>query len=330
MRINLAGYRYQDIGEDWLYHYRLLIKASLELGLEVRVSPYLRSVTKVPNVKVGIIDSEDDIYVYNHCTVPELEAKNFFFGRKTLILKPSGPGPEYFSLDTLGYASYSSITYNKPLYDSVNEVEFEQIVGNLKNNRANKWDKTSDVPSFTSPSQDIPSNHTLVLGQMPGDETVTKFSFGEHFTKLTQIVNEIDKTFPIVVKLHPYLLINSNRELCNFYNSKINEWRSSGITVLSGFESLHDILPNTRVAVVENSTAGIECMLYSIPIISYGFPEYHWITRELRHLVNINNYIEDLSWFSLEGSKKFTIWYLRDYLCSNLKSTVNRLKYHLL
>ena len=329
MRINLAGYRYQDIGEDWLFHYRLLIEASIKLGLEVRVSPYLKSVSKLPGVHVGILDDEDDIYVYNHCTVPELESKNFFFGRKTLILKPSGPGPEHFSLDTLGYASYSSITYEKPLYNLVNVEEFEEVVGNLKTNRANKWDKTSTVPSFISPLQNIPSDHILIIGQMPGDEAVTKFSFGEHFTKLIRIVEQIDKSFPIIIKLHPYLLINSNKELCTFYQSKIDDWQSKGITVLSGFESLHDILPSTRVAIVENSTAGIECMLYDTPVISYGYPEYHWVTKDLRHLISINTYIKDLSWFSLEDSRKFTIWYLRDYLCYDLESTYSKLKYYI-
>ena len=106
----------------------------------------------------------------------------------------------------------------------------------------------------------------------------------------------------------------------------VKNWEKRGAYVLSDFESIHDILPKTRVAIVENSTAGLECMMHEVPVISYGYPEYHWNTKELRHAIHINSLVKDISWFSKQNNRKFTTWYLRDYLCYDVDSTTARLK----
>ena len=149
-------------------------------------------------------------------------------------------------------------------------------------------------------------------------------SFGNHWDKLCAIVEELKGTQPIVVKLHPTL----KRESDNWamYEQKIIQWRNEGVTVFEEFESLYDILPKTKVAIIENSTCGIECMMHDVPIISYGYPEYHWITKDLRHLSQLKMFVENLSWFDKHKSRSFIAWYCQQYQCYDYESTLRRLK----
>jgi len=165
------------------------------------------------------------------------------------------------------------------------------------------------------------------MGQMPGDETVTKMSFGNHWAKLCDLVNYLKKEdHPLVVKLHPTLQRESEKDGgWNYYKNQITQWYSEGIQVLHGFESLYDILPNTKVAIVENSTAGVDCLMHQVPVISYGYPEYHWATKDLRHLNKLNEYIEDLSWWDKELANKWVSWYCMEYQCYDYSSTLKRL-----
>ena len=66
-------------------------------------------------------------------------------------------------------------------------------------------------------------------------------------------------------------------------------------------------------------------MMHNVPIISYGYPDYHWITKDLRILTELKGYIKDLSWYNADQSQQFLIWYIYDYLCNDIPSTYNRL-----
>ena len=67
-------------------------------------------------------------------------------------------------------------------------------------------------------------------------------------------------------------------------------------------------------------------MMHDVPIISYGYPDYHWITKDLRILTRINNYIDNLEWFNKKESRNFLHWYVFNYLCTDVESTVKRLE----
>ena len=108
-------------------------------------------------------------------------------------------------------------------------------------------------------------------------------------------------------------------------NKQIDKWKDAGNQVITGYESIHSVLHKTRVAITENSTAGIECMMHNVSIISYGYPDYHWITKDLRILTELKGYIKDLSWYNADQSQQFLIWYIYDYLCNDIPSTYNRL-----
>jgi len=62
-----------------------------------------------------------------------------------------------------------------------------------------------------------------------------------------------------------------------------------------------------------NSGAGIEVMMHRKPIISWGFPEYHWQTYDLRHLADLDRALDTGSWFVPGNSDKFLYWYFHHY-----------------
>lgn len=262
-----------------------------------------------------------DLHIYNH-TCRDLEPD---MPENSIIFKPTAPTAQHFSIDWLGYANSSSITFERPYeyeFRSYTKFEMEEI-SNMISRRANKWDDS--ILLKWKDAKDIKQDHILIVGQTLNDETVKGFGFGNHFTKLTQIVDKL-KDYPLIIKLHPSMSTNSMKRARFF----IDKWTSLGHQVFTGYESIHSILPYTKCAIIDNSTAGIECMMHDVPIISYGYPDYHWVTQDLRILTELRGYIDDLDtihpWFHLEDQRQFMTWYIFDYLCNDIPTTIKRLK----
>jgi len=165
---------------------------------------------------------------------------------------------------------------------------------------------------------------------MPGDETCSLFSFGDHWHKFKTLIDVIETDDPVVIKLHPYMKHENAKAWAESdmiqLDNVIKNWESQGYIVLQGFESIHDVLPKSKVAIIECSSAGIECLMHNVPMISYGYPEYHWVTKDLRHAINLTKYIKDLSWYDEHKAKSWMAWYATEYLCTDFKSTLHRLK----
>lgn len=330
MKVKFCGFKYKRITGNWSTMYQRVLKSFYDLGADIEISPHLAleadgKLAKLSFGKIGITDEEDAIYVYNHTNISELKRNEHHFGKQCLILKPTGPTPNHFSIDELGYASYSSLAYEKPQYESY-VSNFRKTSKQLIKEKQNKWSDRNDLKSVDL-DVSIPNNHVLIMGQMPGDDTVLKQSFGSHWEKLIAVVWQLYGKYPLVIKLHPTLEEEITKEgNWEMYRKQIEIWKKDGINVLYGKESLHDVLPKTKVAIVENSTAGVECMIHDVPIISYGYPEYHWITKDVRHLPDIDRHIDDLSWWNKLKSRQFLAWYCEQYLCYDQESTNRRIK----
>ena len=246
-------------------------------------------------------DNPADLHFYNHTTTDI---------KKVFIVKPTAPTSRHFAIDSMGYANSSALSFTRP--DINNDMDWESVV-ELRNTKPNKWDDS--VLLKWKDSKDIPDDHILVIGQMPDDETVHGFGFGDHVVKLKMIVDKLHGE-NVVIKLHPRY---KNPVL-------VKQWKDAGHHVITGFDCIHSILPKTRVAIIDNSTAGIECLMHEVPIISYGWPEYHWATQKLQSLTQLKNLVSDLSWHQKEYAKQFIEWYINNYLCHDVISTENRLK----
>jgi hypothetical protein len=247
-----------------------------------------------------------DINFYNH-TVNSLKTSGM------IIVKPTAPTSQHFALDTIGYANSSSLAYSKPdISDDIEQMDWASVL-ELRNTKPNKWDDS--VLLKWRDAKDIKDDHILIIGQMPDDETVNGFGFGDHIKRMDMIINKL-KNKNLVIKLHPRY---KNKSL-------VKKWKEAGHHVITGFDCIHSILPKTRVAIIDNSTAGIECLLHEVPIISYGWPEYHWATQKLQTLPQLEDLVNDLSWHRPVYARQFIEWYINHYLCHDVKTTQERLK----
>jgi CDP-glycerol glycerophosphotransferase (TagB/SpsB family) len=99
------------------------------------------------------------------------------------------------------------------------------------------------------------------------------------------------------------------------------------VQILKGFTTIHSVLPKTRVAILDNSTAGIECMMHDVPMITYGYPDYHWVSQDMRSLTQLRGMIETVdNWHDIQLARRFLCYYVFEYLCSDIDTTMNRLK----
>jgi len=272
-------------------------------------------------IELGHTEGEDaDINFFNHIHT---------FEDKCIIVKPTAPTAKHFALDPHGYANTSEIAYEDPyIYETMyshlnpkNDMDWG-IITDLIEKKSNKWDD-SILLKWRKEKQPIPDDHILVIGQMADDETVNGFGFGDHWKRLCMIVEYLKKIhgFDIVVKLHPSMKLRGKQK------DIVDGWiQYDRITVIDGYISIHDILPKTHVAIVDNSTAGIECLMHEVPVISHGWPEYHWVTAKLQTLPHLETLIRDIRWHDKDRARQFIYWYINDYLCTDIDSTINRLK----
>jgi len=85
MKANICGRRYLDVYKGWYSAYRNVMDALHELGIDIFISPHL-DMQEIPEyATVGITDSNDAIYVYNHTYIEDIERNGFYKGRKTLL-----------------------------------------------------------------------------------------------------------------------------------------------------------------------------------------------------------------------------------------------------
>ena len=263
---------------------------------------------------------EADLHIYNH-TCRDLEPD---MPENSIIFKPTAPTSKHFQICKEGYANSSAITFDDPCwwaFTKYDQTEWNEIQ-DMVNRRANKWDDS--IMLKWPDAENVKDDHILIVGQMPEDETVMGFGFGNHWDKTCQIVEKLKDRDNLVIKLHPRIRKASHR--IRDINKQIKKWEEAGHQVFSGYESIHSVLPKTKVAIIENSTAGIECMMHDVPIISHGYPDYHWITKDMRILTRLNGYIDNLSWFDKRQSREFLCWYVFRYLCSDIPTTTKRLE----
>lgn len=274
--------------------------------------------------------SKVDLCIYNHADISSL-TKNAKKAGKNIFFKPTVPEGGYATLDPIGYGPYSSIYYERPAFDvfskEVVQKFYETKVKKWTNNRSNKWN------DFFTPEQiGVPlKDYYLIIGQCFGDEVVSRHEFGSYSVKLEQIVKELirvdDKN--VLVKLHPYMSGKDKNTEVDAYVISARERLekiSPRVKVYCGNLSMHDFLENAYCVVLANSGAGFEAMMYNKPIISWGNPEYHWVTYRLVHLADMVRAVKVYEWFDKFKQQQFFYWYTQHYCYYDNESCERRLK----
>ncbi len=269
--------------------------------------------------ELGHTKGDNGLSIYNHTCLDNLEDLHW----PVLFVKPTAPTAEHFAIDDLGYANSSRLAFEEPMeYDHMyshlnpkNNIDWSNIE-KLIENKTNKWDDS--ILLKWRRAKNVPKDHILIIGQIPEDEVTNGFGFKGHFDRLRMIVDKLQHE-NIVVKLHPsFKLRGKTKDI-------VDKWIQNDIDVRTGYNSIHDFLPRTRVAIIDNSTSGIECLMHEVPIISYGWPEYHWVTKKLQSLTQLRGLVSNTSWHEKDLARKFIYWYIHDYLCYDFESTKRRL-----
>ena len=337
MIANLHNFQFFDAYGNWGVAYNHLINALDSLSYEVCVDRNFR-IENMSTKATTPIRTDIAVNIYNHTYPDDLKVQKRKLEASILdiFIKPTGPSTQYFSLDTKGFGPCSSLLfktdYNILDLEILNNFYRSEIQPLIHFN-TNKWGIPGSSSNFSfkeSLDTDIPENCVLVLGQMPGDTTVADMQFGDHWEKLRAIVDYLYKrNFSTVIKLHPVLKDKKSEEEWKEtkWGKQVTKWKNAGVFVIDDFSSIHKVLSKASVAIVENSTSGIEAIMHNVPVISYGNPEYKWATKPLEHLCFLEDYIKDKSWYSTQKSYSWLYYYLKEYLCSDLNSTIKRLKY---
>ena len=329
MRVLLWNHRFDEIAKcpDWNTPYRWITESLTAQNIEVYRHPGLRLRF---DVETSASLTAADLVIYSHTTARHVRG----FDGPQWFVKSTGPGKFHTTLDPLGYGPYSSITYEKPPFDQVSDEEverfFEEEAGRWGNTGDSKWGKglfgNCEVPF---------EEYILVLTQTLRDETVTNMFFGDYLNSLKIVIHSLALTtdLPIVVKIHPWT--DPHKGFVNGQPVPSGETAitESVLTVISaispkvhcftGFTSVHSFFPRARAVVLCNSGAGIEALLHKKPIISWGFPEYHWVTYDLRHACDMERALS-LEWVNQQAADRFTYWYVTQYCLYSYESAVRR------
>ncbi len=328
MKAILWGYKYNNMRQSWTQQMNWLVDALRNNKVEVyKHSNFICKNLKEIKIYNPVTDKDFDICIYNHCDISHIVG-DVIKVKRTWFFKPTVPDEFHTTLDTLGYGPYSSITYDKPNFKKVNKIDvdtfFKIKVNNWIKNKDTKWGSY-----FENKETEIEyKDYFLVLGQYFGDEVVTRHDFGNYFSKLANIVKELSRVTDklIVVKLHPYMdgEYATHNKLSLSVKEKL-EAIDSKVKVFIGKNNIHNFIENSSCVLLANSGSGFEVMMHQKPIITWGYPEYHWVTYDLRHLADLGRAIK-LDWFNKEEQNKFLYWYMEKYCFYNQETANRRVK----
>ncbi len=327
MKVVIWGYKYNDMKENWHIQMNWVVKSLVQEGIDVVLHPNFKCKGLDYLPKYDFRKDECDVCIYNHADISHIIG-NVVKVKENWFFKPTVPDEYHTTLDRLGYGAYSSITYERPEFDDISMAEvnnfFETKVKDWINSKSTKWGKR-----FENGEQEIPyDDYYLILGQCGGDEVVTRQDFGSYWTKLEQITRElarIDNRI-IVVKLHPY----TDGEFAKDLNFSIAlkqriEAIDGKVRVFIGKSNVHNFIEKAHCVLLANSGAGFEVMMHHKPMITWGYPEYHWVTYDLRHLADLIKAIR-LGWFYSKGQDKFLYWYMEKYCFYNQETCDRRVR----
>lgn len=279
--------------------------------------------------------TQADLVLYTHTTAGQVRG----FNGPQWFMKSTGPDQFHMTLDPLGFGPYSSIAYQKPPFDDLARIEDQEVneyfstkVPGWIEKKTSKWGDGVFDPVIL-PNDDF----VLVLGQVFNDEVVDGMWFGDYWKALFSVVQVLSQVETnVVVKLHPWTdgtggfgpdgkpLPQEKTEMAD-HATMMLQALGPNVRVYSGMGSIHDFLDKCKCVVLCNSSAGIDAMLHRKPIISWGFPEYHWITYDLRHLCDLPRAL-NLDWYSSWAQDRFIYWYTERYCVYDFPSAKRRVQ----
>lgn len=204
---------------------------------------------------------------YDYLIIPHKEKHNFNpIGKATNLYLMQAPFPEYFSLDTNGWAG--NLSYLNNLYDAWgNGIESKKI-----------WDKLrsrvlSNISKFEQPTKQIDQeDFVLFICQLPHDETIKYHSTVSVEGALHETIHHCGTMGrQLVVKGHP-ANPDSMKTLKEMTNNSRNIWVED--------VSIHSCIKKSSHCVTVNSGAGMEVIMHKKPVFTFGVSEYDSVAHK--------------------------------------------------
>ncbi len=302
-----------------------IASALQEAGFRVERHEGLECCTHLP---VYANQPHVDLVVYNHTDVEKVHGMFPITSDMTWFFKPTVPDEDHATLDRLGFGPFSEITYTKPDYLSVKTEDVE----NFYNTQVREWVESKSskwgLKQFESGTKPKAKDYVLIVGQMIVDEVVNHHALGGHAHHVWSLVEEVRRVSdkPIVVKLHPRQKVDwpeGNAKM----REGIEKLDLGNIEIYDDYGSIHDFLPEASHMITASSGSGFEAMMHDVPLITFGHPEYHWETFDLRKRCEMRRALDTDTWYSKENTRKFLYWYMQEYCFFDFLSAKRRVNY---
>jgi|TARA_R110000803_G_scaffold45438_6_gene95785 hypothetical protein len=296
-----------EVGKNWQNRFQYLVDGLLANGINTYKHPLFKC--DLNNALDFCEDVKYDITIYNHADESYNYAEK---GKYNWYFKPTIPTEDHATLDPMGYGSYTVATYSKPpflqckLKDAQNFIDTK--VKSWIDSGDSKWGKV--LPVIDTEEKD----YVLVLAQCEADYSVKRHDFGDYTTRINAIVDEIlsCSNKKIIVKGHPYCRVS-------IFND------DPRVQVVRGKYSSHELIKYSYCVVLANSGAGFEALFHDKPVICWGYPEYHWVSYDLRHLCDMKRALK-LDWYNSGFVKLFLYWYFEHYCFFDSASATKRVR----
>tara|TARA_R110002050_G_scaffold173065_2_gene305197 strand:- start:104 stop:1105 length:1002 start_codon:yes stop_codon:yes gene_type:complete len=274
----------------------------------------------------GIIDT---LNPYNALNVYTNTSRDKVTTENNLFLGASGPLPGYFTLDRLGVWPWITPTYNNISTANYERNDYpHDLINSIKEQKQTLFYSNLINKGLDSPEPEgLPEDHVLmIVSQMDNDWQDGWAMFGKVINRL--ILG--DCKYPVVVKFDPRLLLdkdgNVNKSKLNAHKPMMDSLEARGVKFYTGAESLHCILPKTRVVIVDEMSQFLEPLMYGVPVITHGAPPYHGVVKKIEHQHELIPAIQDVSWSNEDLMNAWLAYYITSYACHDLVSTTRRVK----
>ena len=321
MNVHFSSHAKSSYNRNWAPIMNTIASAFMSKGYTCTKDPDLIWWQEKDGIDISAPD-EGDVHIYTDCTHDKPTVKGIHVGL-------CGPMPGYFTLSSIGTWPHLEPTYTRP------ELNFpspgwpigdtESIVNHIKTTKINHFHNRHLNVGKDSPIADVPDNHVLVIaGQM---DTGWRNGWKRFGIILNKLLSEQDS--PIVVKFDPRYLLNAKGELDD---SKVESNRAmidsmeGNVISLVGLESLHDVLPKSRVCIMDEMVENLEPFMYDVPIVTVGAPPYRHFVKQIHHEHELISAIDDVSWHSSEKQRMWFDWFVANYACYDEESTLRRLE----
>ncbi|EGQ9575915.1 hypothetical protein F3S07_22440 [Vibrio alginolyticus] len=240
------------------------------------------------------LKSTSDVVCY-HSVLGDREGNNVVVQESTL----SGR----VSLDSKGYAGFSAFSSLDIPNDTtcIDESLILSFIENFKAQKSSKYHQNSTEMNFDF-------DYVFMPLQVETDAVAVlrHFDIEDALKEIVSFTQE--KGLKLILKKHPYCNSVRIRELLS--------WALSFKHVIESKSSIHDLIDNSKFVFTANSGVGLEAVMYSKSVVTFGRSDYSQVALECQEVEQLVNYFEKALVSENNDYSSFIYEYLNNYTVS--------------